>query len=177
MAGCPHLHCHMLPCSLRLQKRMPELLHSLTRSLYLSLGLASLSLALWLLQSGAAMDAAAKLIALPSPLSSALHHSPLTMAPPSSAHAAPLALPDKRRWPLLLLTDGAAAGVPPACTASRPQATLGRVADTKRCARSQDIRSPQYLTTDATSVDQNREPGHLPYSVVERKEKRDHAWE
>ena len=40
---------------------MPELLHSLTRSLCLSLVLASLSLALWPLQSRAAMDAAAKL--------------------------------------------------------------------------------------------------------------------
>jgi hypothetical protein len=65
--------------------------------------------------------------------------SPPFVSPP----APPLAIPNKHRWPLLLLAGGVPAGVPPTHVASRPQATPGHAVAIGRHTESRVSRSPQ----------------------------------
>ena len=76
--------------------------------------------ATWPSVSPALFTVAAELAAPLCPLAFVLHRSPLTVAHPCTAHAAPLELLDRRHWPLLLPAVGAAAVAAAATVAAPP---------------------------------------------------------
>ena len=120
--------------------------------------------------------AAAELAAPLCPLASMLHRSPLTVAHPCTAHAAPLDLLDRRHWPLLLPAVGAAAVATTATMVAPPQATSDQAGQPSVCARD-PWSSPPLHRRHRRPQPAGAASRPLLCSTVGRKKQRDHAHE